>query len=248
MVNSVFRASEILNMLSLGRNRITDICQEIGLSKGTAHRLLKTLEQCGFVFQDSVSHRYYLGHLIIKLSSNPNITHQNLIVCAYDELKMLRDRSGETTALFIPIGNRRICLEEIDSSQNIKLIVERGSVYPIHTGASGKILLSQFTDDALNQLLDHTPLIKVATNTITDRKVLLQEVEKIREQGYAISASETLDGACSISVPIEGYSCPVALSILGPQFHLESKIKELGTLMRESAMRISHRINKTGSR
>ena len=90
MVNSVFRASEILNMLSLGRNRITDICQEIGLSKGTAHRLLKTLEQCGFVFQDAVSHRYYLGHLIIKLSSNPNITHQNLIVCAYDELKMLR--------------------------------------------------------------------------------------------------------------------------------------------------------------
>ena len=95
-------------MLSLGRNRITDICQEIGLSKGTAHRLLKTLEQCGFVFQDAVSHRYYLGHLIIKLSSNPNITHQNLIVCAYDELKMLRDSSGETTALFIPIGNRHL--------------------------------------------------------------------------------------------------------------------------------------------
>jgi hypothetical protein len=107
MVNCIFRAAEILNMLSLGRNRITDICQELGLSKGTVHRLLKTLEQCGFVFLDPITHQYYLGHLIIKLSSNPDITHQNLIVCAYDEMKMLRDKSGETTALFIPIGNRR---------------------------------------------------------------------------------------------------------------------------------------------
>ncbi len=248
MVNSVFRAAKILNMLSLGRNRITDICQELGLSKGTAHRLLKTLEECGFVFQDPLTHQYYLGHLTIKLSSNPDITHQNLIVCAYDELKTLRDKSGETTALFIPIGNRRICLEEIDSSQTIKLVVERGSVYPIYTGASGKVLLSQFPDEVLNHLLDNTPLIKIAKNTITDRKVLFQELKKIREQGYAISSSETMESAFSICVPIPGYYCPVALSVLGPQFRLESKSKELEPIMKKSARRISGKISKATSR
>jgi DNA-binding IclR family transcriptional regulator len=232
----------------LGRNRITDICQELGLSKGTAHRLLKTLEECGFVFQDSLTHQYYLGHLTIKLSSNPDITHQNLIVCAYDELKMLRDKSGETTALFIPIGNRRICLEEIDSNQTIKLVVERGSVYPIYSGASGKVLLSQFSDEVLNHLLDNTPLVKIAKNTITDRKVLVRELKKVREQGYAISSSETMESAFSICVPIREYYCPVALSVLGPQFRLESKSKELEQVMKESARRISGKINKAGSR
>jgi len=247
MVNSVFRAAKILNMLSLGGNRITDICQELGLSKGTTHRLLKTLEKCGFVFQDPVSHQYYLGNLIIRLSSNPSITHHNLIVCAYDELKMLRDRSGETTALYIPVGNRRICLEEIDSNQSVKVVVERGSVHPIHAGAAGKLLLSQLPADALTQLLNHTPLAKVAKHTITDRDTLLRELEKIREQGYAISSSETLDGALSLYVPIKGYSCPVAMSVVGPQVHLESKVKELVKIMKSSAARVSNKIKKTNS-
>lgn len=247
MVNSVFRAAEILNMLSSGRNRITDICRGLGLSKGTTHRLLKTLGQCGFVFQDPMTHQYYLGHLIIKLSSNPAVAHQNLIVYAYDELKMLRDVSGETTALFLPIGNRRICLEEIDANQSIKLVVEKGSVYPIYTGASGKALLSQFPDAVLNQLLDHTPLIKIAHNTITDRNVLIRELDKVRKRQCAISSSETMDGVFSISVPIKGYSCPVALSVFGPQFRLEPKIKELEIVMKRIAKRISDKITKAGS-
>ena len=244
MVNSVFRAAEILSMLSLGRNRLTDICQELGLSKGTVHRLLKTLEQCGFVFLDPVTHQYYLGHLMIKISSNPDISHQNLIVCAYDELKMLRDKSGETAALFIPIGNRRICLEEIDSNNSIRLVVQKGSVHPIYSGSSGKVLLSQFSDEALMQLLDNTPLVKIAKNTITNRKVLLQEVEKTKKKGYAVSTSETLDGAYSICVPIKDYSCPVALSILGPQDHFESNSNEFVKIMKDSAMIINKKIKK----
>jgi IclR family transcriptional regulator, KDG regulon repressor len=248
MATSVSRSVEILEMLSLGQNRITDICQELGLSKSTAHRLLKNLEQCGLVFQDPISHQYFLDQLIIKFSLNPTITHQNLIYCAYDELKMLRDYSNETTALYIPIGNRRICLEAIDSKQSIKLVVEKGSVSPIYTGSISKVLLSQFPDDMVEQLLDHTPLIKIARNTVTDRKVLLQELEKIREQGYSISSSETLDGASAISVPIKGYSCPVAIGIVGPQFHLELKSKKLIKIMKESAKRISESIKKHGSK
>ena len=87
-------------------------CDEVALGKRETLLELQGGEAPGEASQPpghlmdlTVSHRYYLGHLIIKLSSNPNITHQNLIVCAYDELKMLRDSSGETTALFIPIGN-----------------------------------------------------------------------------------------------------------------------------------------------
>jgi IclR family transcriptional regulator, KDG regulon repressor len=246
MVNSVVRAAEILNILSQGRNRITDICQHLNLSKSTAHRLLKTLEQCGFVFQDPTTRLYYLGHLIIKFSSNPYLMHQNLILCAYDELRALRDWTGETTVLFMPIGNKRICLEEVDANQSIKIIVEKGSIYPIHTGSSGKTLLSQFPDDELNKLLDRTPLVRIASNTITNRRVLLREVKKIREQGYATSVSETLDGVFSICVPIRGYFCPAALSVVGPKIHLESRIQEIQKFMKVCAARISKQIKEKG--
>lgn len=246
MVNSVYRAAEILSMLSGGKNRITDICKELKLSKSTTHRLLKTLENCGFVFQDSISHQYFLGHLILKLSSNPLTTHQNLIVCAYEDMKRLREISGETVTIHIRIGMQRICLEEMQANQNIRYGVGRGSVSPIYAGSAGKILLSELTESERNNLIKNIKLTPVGPNTITDRQTLLKELEKIRKQGYSISSGETLEGAISLSVPVKGYFCPVALSIFGPKFRLEPRIMGLKKEMEMSARRILNKINSTG--
>jgi DNA-binding IclR family transcriptional regulator len=246
MVNSVYRAAEILNMLSVGKNRITDISKELSLSKSTTHRLLKTLEKCGFVVQDPSSHQYFLGHLIIKLSSNPLDTHQHLIVCAYEEMKKLKEISEETVALHIRVGTQRICLEEMQANQNIRYVIGKGSVSPIYAGSAGKILLSELTDHELNNLLKNIKLTRVGPNTITDRNNLVQELDKIKKQGYAISSGETLEGAISISVPIRGYFCPVALSIFGAKFRLGPRIMDFKEKMEMSAKRILNRIATTG--
>ena len=246
MVNSVYRAAEILNMLSVGKNRITDISKELSLSKSTTHRLLKTLEKCGFVVQDPSSHQYFLGHLIIKLSSNPLDTHQHLIVCAYEEMKKLKEISEETVALHIRVGTQRICLEEMQANQNIRYVIGKGSVSPIYAGSAGKILLSELTDHELNNLLKNIKLTRVGPNTITDRNNLVQELDKIKKQGYAISSGETLEGAISISVPIRGYFCPVALSIFGAKFRLGPRIMDMKERMETSAKRILNRIATTG--
>jgi DNA-binding IclR family transcriptional regulator len=246
MVNSVYRAAEILNMLSVGKNRITDISKELSLSKSTTHRLLKTLEKCGFVVQDPTSHQYFLGHLIIKLSSNPLDTHQHLIVCAYEEMKKLKETSEETVALHIRVGTQRICLEEMQANQNIRYVIGKGSVSPIYAGSAGKILLSELTDHELTNLLKNIKLTRVGPNTITDRNNLFQELDKIKKQGYAISSGETLEGAISISVPIRGYFCPVALSIFGAKFRLGPRIMDFKEKMEMSAKRILNRIATTG--
>jgi DNA-binding IclR family transcriptional regulator len=246
MVNSVFRAADILSMISEGKNRITDIGKELHLSKGTAHRLLKTLEKCGFVFQDPISHQYFLGPLILRLSSHPLTTHQNLIVCVYDEMKKLGRLSGETITIHIRIGTQRICLEEMQTSQNIRYGVGKGSVSPIYAGSAGKILLSELADDERDNLLKNIHLTPVGPNTITDRDRLLSELEKIRKQGYATSLEETLEGSTSISVPIRGYLCPVALSILGPQFRLGPKLLSYEKEMKTSAKRIFDKIKNIG--
>jgi DNA-binding IclR family transcriptional regulator len=246
MVNSVYRAAEILNLLSKRETRITDICKELSLSKSTTHRLLKTLENCGFVFQDPVSHRYFLGHLIIKLFSNPLTTHQNLIVCAYEEMKRLREISGETVTIHIRVGTQRICLEEMQAKQNIRYGVGKGSVSPIYAGSAGKILLAELTETDRNHLIQNIVLTPVGPHTITDRDRLLREIKKVRKKGYAISSGETLEGAISISVPIQGYFCPVALSIFGPKFRLEPLIPGLKKEMEMSAKRIGGKIKPVG--
>ena len=246
MVNSVYRAAEILTILSAGKNRLIDVCKELHLSKGTAHRLLKTLEKCGFVVQDPISHRYFLGNLIIRLSSSPLTTHQNLIVCAHEDMKKLMESSAETVTIHIRIGTQRICLEEMQSNQNVRYGVGRGSVSPIYAGSAGKVLLAELSENERNNLIKNIRLSPVGPHTITDPDILLKELIGIKQQGYAISSGETLEGATSISVPIQGYFCPIALSIFGPQFRLGPRIMVFKKEMENSARRILKKIKSIG--
>ncbi len=248
MVNSVARAAEILVSLSEGKYRLTDISQDLHLNKTTTYRLLKTLESYGFVVQDPISHKYLLGHLILKISSNPIIANQSLIVCAYEEMKRLRDKSGETVTLHVRVGTQRICLEEIQSQKSAKYIVGKGSVSPIYAGSAGKILLAELDKEELQLLLKNIRLVAVGPNTITDKNILDKELEKIRKLGYAISWGETLEGAISISIQIKGYTWPVALSIFGPKFRIGRKLMMFKKEMEKSADRISKNFAKLGKR
>lgn len=248
-VNSIIRGAEILKSLSDGIDRISSVSDKLHLSKATAHRLLKSLEMSGLVMRDPVTRRYYLGPLILDLASRPIIAHQNLIVSAFEEMKYLRDLSRETVVLHIRIGLERICLEELQSFENIKYTAGKGVTAPIYTGSAGKVLLSELREDEFQPLLKNLILTPVGPNTITDKKVLIEELEKVRKQGYALSFGERIPGSASISVPIKSYVCPVALSVLGPDNRFVSKVMmEVLKEMKKSAARISRKLKGANQR
>ncbi len=249
IVNSITKGADILKGLSEGVDRISDLSVSLQLSKSTVHRLLKTLEESNLVKQDPVTRRYCLGPLIIELASRPIIAHQNLILCAFQDMRDLRDRSGETVVLHIRIGLERICLEELQSLQNIKFTAGKGFVAPIYTGSAGKILLSELEPGDLMLLMRNLHPVPVGPNTITDKKKLLDELEKTKRQGYAVSFGERIPGSASVSVPIRNYISPVALSILGPDNRFSiRRIKAVLEELREKAEHISKRLQVTGER
>jgi DNA-binding IclR family transcriptional regulator len=243
MANSIEKCASILRSLSNGTDRITNLSSKLQLSKSTTHRLLKTLEGSGLVMRDPITRRYYLGPLVLDLASKPIAAHQNLIVCSFEEMKLLRDLSKETVVLHIRVGLERICIEELQSFENIKYTSGKGFIAPIYTGSAGKILLSMLPDNALQLLLRNIRFIRLGPNTITEEKVLLRELEKVRKQGYATSFGERVPGSASISVPIQNYLCPVALSVLGPdnRFSL-NRMMDILKAMKESASCISIRL------
>jgi predicted transcriptional regulator len=65
-VQSIKRASAILNCISDGTNSVTDIATKCDLSKSTVHRLLKALCESELVMQDTLNHQYFLGYSIIN--------------------------------------------------------------------------------------------------------------------------------------------------------------------------------------
>lgn len=243
-INSISHASNILLCLSDGMNRLVDISNKLHLSKGTTHRLLKALEATGFVLQDAISKRYYLGGLVLKLGSNPAIAHQNLVASALQEMEYLREISGETVGLHVQTGSQWLVLEELPSLQQIRFAAGKGYTSFMHTSSAGRVLLSELKENELNKFLRSGPLYRIGPNTITDKNKLLDEIKKIRKQGYATGLSELNPGGAAISVPIKNYTSPAAIGIVGIKDRFLSKRKSFLKELKKSAKNISNRLQK----
>jgi IclR family transcriptional regulator, KDG regulon repressor len=112
-------------------------------------------------------------------------------------------------------------------------------------GATGKVLLSQVTDNKIAEVLNRVDLPQVTPRTVTDRNALIAQLKQIRRQGYCISCGEKIPGAMCISVPIEFYEFPVALSILGPEIRIKPRMQEMVNELKRSAGRISDNISRS---
>lgn len=241
--NSIIKGASALKYLAAGITRITDLAGKLELSKSSTHRLLKSLETTRLVVQDPLSRQYFLGSLVFELTSHPLQAHQHLILSALEEMRRLSEVSGETVGLYVRIGIERICLEEMPAQQAIRHSVGKGRVLPVYAGSAGKILLSELTDSDRDLLLENLVLRRVEKNTITQRGELLRQLEKVRRDGYAMSFSEAVQGGASISVPIKGYVCPVALAVLGPDNRFSRDVMiQLLEEVRMTADRISKRL------
>ena len=238
-IKSVSRAINVITAISQNINRVSDIAAEVNLSHSTVHRLLQSLVESGMVMQDTLHHKYYFGNLIAKLVSDPFTTHQHLIRISRKRMEYLRSKTRETVALYIRFGLERIRLEELMGPQDITYIGRRDVISSIYPGATGKVLLSQIPQDELQGVLEKLQLVKMTPNTITNKKVLMREVEKARRQGYATSQGESSIGVAGISVPIFNYINAVSLSIAGPEERFAPKMMDYLDALKEKANEIS---------
>ena len=243
-VNTIVKAADILKCITKGINQSSNIAGNLGLSRSTTHRLLKTLQAAEFVVQDPITLRYSLGPFAHYLADYSTRYHYNLIFCALPEMEKLRSITGETIVIVIRVGLRRMYLEELPSFQPLKYAAGKGYSPPVYAGATGKVLLSQMSSPELLRLIDTISFEKVAPNTITDRNVLLNEIEDIRRKGYAISCSELVLGAASVAVPINNYSQSVAMCVLGPENRIVNRVDEILAELRSSASAIEKALSK----
>lgn len=116
-----------------------------------------------------------------------------------------------------------------------------GGIYPLHASATGKLILAEQSDDEiaaeLPETLDsHTPY------TITSRDVLLRELAKVREQGYAILDSELEEGLFAVGFPVRDPAGELLgiLTINGPAQRLKSdRLPETIDDLRQAAQEVA---------
>jgi DNA-binding IclR family transcriptional regulator len=157
-------------------------------------------------------------------------------------MQRLSSETGEAICLSTLHDYQGVCVERVEAQHTLRVSHDLGAIFPLHAGASGKILLAYLDRATQEQIIQDIGLRRFSPTTITDRKKLLAELAQIRKQGYALSNGEVITGTFGVGAPV--LSCTkkvvVALSLSAPAHRIRTKEQEqIVSLVVETAKRIS---------
>ena len=172
------------------------LCEKLQIDKSTMSRLLKTLEEEGFISYLENSRDIIANDIAIKTNQSTRI--ELLIKKTRILLEEISQKTKETAYLGIFDDYKMLYLNQIDTT-NRKLTTRNkiGVQTQLYTNALGKSILA-FGNYNLKQL----KLNQYTNNTITDIKNLETQLNLIREKGFSIDNKEYQDGMCCVGVPI----------------------------------------------
>jgi len=201
-VQAVHLALSIIEYLAKERRAVgvTALALALGTTKSRIHRHLQTLVQEGYIVQNQDSDRYESGPRLVALGRAVS-DNLDLAYIAADPLMELRDALGHSAVIsqMTPDGMR--VLATVPGRSPIEIGVRAGSMLPYHCSAQGKAALAcssaEFRDRVLRAKLDvFTPY------TVVSPTLLIEELEKVRQRGWATAANQTSVGLNTLAAPI----------------------------------------------
>ena len=214
-VQSVDRALDVLEALARAGAPmgVGEVSAVTGLPQGTAHRLLRSLQSRGYVRHDA-ARKYSLGAAALRLG---DAAHQSIAHSARPYLARLVAATGETANLSVLEGDDVVYVAQVPSPHTLRMFAEVGRHVPPHSTASGKVLLAALPPDRAAAVVRRLRLARLTENTLTDRAVLLTELDAARERGWAADEGEHEWGVRCVAVPVgQGTDVVAALSLSGP--------------------------------
>jgi IclR family transcriptional regulator, acetate operon repressor len=244
-VQSLDRALDVLEALAAGGELgVSEVAARTGLVVSTAHRLLTTLADRGYVQQTAAQGRYALGLKVVELAGSMQARTAALCAAARPHLERLRHQTGETANLVILEADRVVYVDQVPGRHSVRMFTELGSSARAHTTASGKGMLAYRPTDAVARLYppEREPLERLTPRTLTTLDALLEDFERIRRRGYALDNEEHEEGVSCVAAPVFDASGTAfaAISISAPTTRIvHADTGELGQILHRHAADIS---------
>ncbi len=210
-----------------------ELARQVGFPLSTAHRLLGALVRDGFASFEQDTKRYTLGLRTFQLAQQV-LRARGLSGLAKPVLEEVSAVTKEATLLAVRDGDRQLYLYSVEGPQKVRVAGEAGLHGPLHCTSQGKVLVAFAEPAAREYLVANLPLEPAGPRTITSRAKFRQEIELIRERGYAIADEEHEVGIRAIGVPVFGHDqvAAAAVAMAAPAFRMsvEELIRHLPAL------------------
>jgi DNA-binding IclR family transcriptional regulator len=219
MVESADRVLRVLESFQPSERDVSlgAIAERVSLPKSSVHRLLVTLIGHGFVERDPNTRRYRLGIRLFELGSAA-IHERGLHSAAHPALEQLSIGTGETCHLAVLSGTEAVYVYKIDGPSSIIMSSRVGGRAPCHATSIGKVLTA-WAEEGLLRVLGSQPLRRYTPSTIVTMGEFEAELERVRENGYALDLDEFEEGLRCIAAPVREHTGRVvaAIGIAGPR-------------------------------
>lgn len=196
----------------LGVNELAKMCE---INVTTAFRILKTLQNKGWVYQNN--HEKYLAGHKLSFATEKSSFYCALKEVAYYVMSALSAREGQAMNLVVRENEKCFILQQSRTKKLVDYVPPIGTYLPIYASACGKILLSELPDFMLDNILEKTEMKPLTHKTIINKEQLMKTLRQIQETGYAIDEHETQEAGLCIAVPVRSNSSEIiaALSFSG---------------------------------
>lgn len=220
-VTSLEKALLILELaIDEGRNlSVTEISRKLGMGKGTVHRILSTLKAHRFLYQDQSTKLYGLGIRTLEIggvSKRDKYLRDSMTPFLMD----LHEKCKETVNAAVWEYNEIRYIYRLESEEMLRISTSAGQRFPGYCAATGKIFLSYMSNEDIRQIYGRKNALKKRTEKSIDSiDVLIQEIEKVRENLVAVDDEETLVGVYCVAAPVLSPKgeCVAAISISAPK-------------------------------
>ena len=213
---------------------VIELQKKVGLSRPTLYRLLHTLASRGLIQAEGDPQRFRLAHGVMSLA-HVWLKALDVVNTARPIVEELRDRTGETAALFRLQEDRGICILECESRHVLSISRGIGDSLTLAQGATGKAMLAFMEPDRQSEFLTRLP--KDAS-----RAQLEDALRLAKRKGYATSRGEIFLGAVAVSAPYFDHRGSVvgSIGIYGPSARVnDDGIAEFAKLVTEAGRKIS---------
>ena len=226
---------------------ITEICRKLGMMKGTVHRVMSTLEERKFIRQDGNTKMYGLGVRTLEIGIAPK-REKFLNKTMAPFLMDLYETCGETVNAAVWEYNEIRYIYRLESVEMLRISTPAGARFAGYCAATGKILLSYFSDEDIRQIYGRPNVFKKYTErTIGTVDALIREIEDVRVNKVAIDDEEALVGVYCVAAPVLNSKgeCVAAISISAPKHRVFANTgAAFAKLVSETAKKITKSLSE----
>jgi DNA-binding IclR family transcriptional regulator len=245
MKRAVQRILAIFESFTTEKSSLTlqEIADRIELPKSTTFRIVQSLENAGYLVRLE-DQKYCLSFRFTRLAGLVKST-LGIREIARPVILELAEATEETVSIHTVSGRNRVCIDALATSASpLRNVVQPGEQVPLLAGSASKVLMAYMPKSQL------TPIVgAIARQTKRSQADVLEELARIRRQGYAVSHGERLLGVSAVSAPIMDARDEVqyCLSIGGPTVRMQTNEKEIVKRARNAAADISRQFGGKGA-